>query len=323
MKYSECREDLLKEQIIEQNKLDDFEAFWQDRIAALREIPVSFERKKLDTPYEKSFLTYQVSFTTHDKTVVEALFSVPVGREGEKLPCVAYFHGGGGKKRLYHAVLATGVCCFAIDVRSQGGTTIDRAEYGIGDTMGSLMTRGITDKDRFYMKNIYLDAVRAMDVIARMPEVDPSRIVTFGQSQGGALSVVASAFSGLSRKCYVSEPSYCCLRRRVELGTGVFSATNDFLKRCPEYTDAVFETLTYFDINNIVSFLSVPADFCLALADPICLPEFVYSAYAHIDAPKRIHFFPFVPHHTPEAYDLFLHEEFSELSDETGVRTGS
>lgn len=315
MNYIENEESQLIEKIIEQNKKDDFEDFWQNQIASLREIPISFEVKKLDTPYEKAFTTYKVSFTTHDKTVVDALFSVPAGRNGEKLPCVAYFHGGGGKKRIYHDVMSTGVCCFAVDVRSQGGTTIDRAEYGIGDTMGSLMSRGITDNEQFYLKNIYLDAVRTMDVIAMMPQVDPSRVVTFGQSQGGALSIVASAFSGLSRKCYVSEPSYCCLHRRVELGTGVFSATNDFLRCYPEYTDAAFKTLTYFDINNLVSFLETPADFCLALADPVCLPEFVYSAYSHVNAPKRIHLYPFAPHVTPEEYTLFMHGEFSKLSE--------
>jgi cephalosporin-C deacetylase len=163
------------------------------------------------------------------------------------------------------------------------------------------------------MKNIYLDAIRAMDVIAMMPEVDSSCIVTFGQSQGGALSVVASAFSGRSKKCYVSEPSYCCLHRRLELGSGVFAAANDYLKRYPECTDAAFDTLTYFDINNIVSFLGVPTDFCLALADPVCLPQFVYSAYAHVNAPKKLHLYPFVPHYTPDEYTNFVHNEFTKL----------
>ena len=311
--YCEQQETLLKGQIIAQNKPSDFEAFWASQITALQAFPMEVKREKLTTPYEKSFTTYQVSFSTHDDTVVEALFSVPSGQEGNKLPCVAYFHGGGGKKRIYPDVVATGVCCFAIDVRSQGGTTVDQARYKSGTTMGSLMSRDLTNKNTFYMKNIYLDAIRAMDVIAMMPEVDSSRIVTFGQSQGGALSVVASAFSGRSKKCYVSEPSYCCLHKRLELGSGVFSAANDYLRRYPDDTNAAFDTLTYFDINNIVSFLKVPTDFCLALADPVCLPQFVYSAYAHVDAPKQLHMYPFVPHYTPDEYTFLVHDAFSKL----------
>ena len=253
MGYCDYHETQLKNKVISQTMNEDFAAFWSAQIAALRSVPLSFQREKLDLPYDKTFTTYRISFTTHDETVVEALFSVPAGHEGEKLPCVARFHGGGGKKRIYPETVATGVCCFAMDVRSQGGTTIDKADYEVGDTMGSLMSRDLINRDRFYMKNIYLDAVRAMDVIAMQPEVDPSRIVTFGQSQGGALSVVASAFSGLSKKCYVSEPSYCCLHNRLDLGSGVFGAAKDFLRRYPELTDAALDTLTYFDINNIVS----------------------------------------------------------------------
>ena len=78
-------------------------------------------------------------------------------------------------------------------------------------------------------------------------------------------------------------------------------------------SNTIINALGYFDINNIVSFLNVPTDFCLALADPICLPEFVYSAYAHINAPKEIHLYPFAPHYTPDEYDLLVHTEFSEL----------
>ena len=74
-----------------------------------------------------------------------------------------------------------------------------------------------------------------------------------------------------------------------------------------------YEICWKFHINNIVSCLTVPTDFCLALADPVCLPEFVYSAYAHVNAPKKSHIYPFVPHYTPDDYDLFVHGEFSKL----------
>ena len=313
MDYCQNKESLLAERVIEQNKKPDFEAFWEKQILALRAKPVTIQREKLNTPYEKTFLTYKVSYSTHDRTIVDALFSVPAGREDEKLPCVAYFHGGGGYKRIYHDVMSTGVCCFAIDVRSQGGTTVDMAEYRSGDRMGGLMSRGVLDKDNFYMKNIYLDAVRTMDVIASLPEVDPSRIVTYGVSQGGALSIVASALSGRSKKCYSLVTSYCCLQQRTESGSGVFEATHAFLRNYPEHTDTVMETLSYFDIINMVSHLKVPVSFCLALSDKICLPPYVYSAYHHANCEKDIKMYPFTPHDPARDYVYFAHNEFAAL----------
>ena len=313
MSYVETREQNLKNSIIPQNAKEDLADFWKEQVDFLRTFPLQVSRKKLDLPYEKSFITYEVTYNTHDKTMINAWFSVPAGQEGKKLPCVAYYHGGGGSKSLEPFILATGVCCFSMDVRSQSGTSIDRAEYTFTDNMGSLMSRDITNKNSFYMRNIYLDAVRAMDVIATLPEVDPERIVTFGQSQGGALSMVAGAFSGRAKKCYVCEPSYNCLHRRIEQGSGIFGPATTMLRIYPHLTDQVFETLTYFDVNNIASLLTVETDVALALADPICIPQFVYSVYTHIAGPKQLHMYPFVTHTTPDPYMKFFHRELSEL----------
>ncbi len=312
MDYIAEKETILKTKIYPQNKQDDFESFWKDTVAQLRAVPLQIRRQKLSTPYDKTFSTYLIEYSTHDDTWVKAYFSCPKGAT-EKLPCVAVFHGGLQKKEIYPDIVATGVCCFAIDVRGQGGETLDKGVYHSGDYNGGFMTRGVLDKNEFYMKNIYLDAVRAMDVITQLKEVDPARIVTFGGSQGGAMSIVASALSGHSRKCYTYVTSYCCLKRRIELGTGVFKSVHGFLETYPNYTDTVMDTVSYFDINNLVSLLSAPAAFCLGLADPICIPEFVYSAYSHATCEKTMTMVPFAPHITPDPYKNFAYGEFADL----------
>lgn len=312
MSYISEKEAILKTKIIPQTKKPDFEEFWAKSVAQLRAAPLEVRREKLKTPYDKTFTTYEVFYNTHDRTVVSAYFSVPNGATG-KLPCVVEFHGGSMKGKIYPNIVATGVCCFSMHVRAQGGTVVDGAEYQTTDFNGGLMTRGLLNKDDFYMKNIYLDAIRAMDVAAQLEEVDPDRIVTYGGSQGGALSITASALSGRSCKCYTYVTSYCCIHRRVELGSRIYKSTHDFLKSYPQYTDLVLDNMTYFDVNNMVSLLKVPTSFCLALADDVCLPEFVYSAYAHAECEKDIMFVPFAPHCLPEPYKDFAEFEFAQL----------
>ena len=156
-----------------------------------------------------------------------------------------------------------------------------------------------------------------MDVAASLPEVDPERIVTYGGSQGGALSIVAATLSGKVKKCYAVVPSYNCLHKRVvspdRTKSGIFESTHWFLKNYPEHTDTVMDTLTYFDVNNMASMLTVPVSFCLGLTDPICLPEYVYSVYSHVPGEKEMHMYPFTPHALPEAYKLMVHWEFAAL----------
>ena len=312
MLYEQKREEALKAAVIPQNKAEDFDIFWESETDNLRKKPLTFTRTRLKTPYDKTFYTDLISFTTHDDIVVDAYFSCPNHAEG-KLPCVVMFHGGHGSKQIMPDILVTGVCCFFMDVRSQGGTTVDKAHYTSGDRMGGIMTRGVLDKREFYMKNIYLDAVRAVDTAASLPEVDPARIVTYGGSQGGALSIAAAALSGKVRKCYTLVTSYCCLKERTELGSGVFDSTHAFLHKYPQHTDTVMETLSYFDILNLVSLLNTPTYFCLALSDAVCLPQFVYSAYAHTPCEKNIMPVPFAPHSMPEPFVLAALNEFAAL----------
>jgi cephalosporin-C deacetylase len=175
------------------------------------------------------------------------------------------------------------------------------------------MTQGVLDKNEFYMRNIYLDAVRTMDVIAQLEEVDPDRIVTYGGSQGGALSIVASALSGRSKKCYTQITSYCALKNRTELGSGILKGAYDYLKRFPQDATTVFDVLSYFDIINMVSLLNVPTDFFMGLAYPICLPHFVYSAYAHANCEKTITMYPFTPHEVPHTYRRVVQTDLLKL----------
>jgi len=88
---------------------------------------------------------------------------------------------------------------------------------------------------------------------------------------------------------------------------------NEFLKTYPEQTDTVFDVVSYFDVNNMVSLLKVPTLFALGLADDVCLPHFVYSAYHHAPCEKEMIIMPFTPHCTARVYTDRIYKEFSEM----------
>lgn len=317
MEYVAKKEKALQNKIIPQTKRADFEEFWASQVNALRQKPLKVTKQKITTPYDKFFTTYEVTFNTCDDTIVNAYFTTPNNATG-KLPCVALFGGGGSSRDIYLQIASTGVCCFAMDNRSQGGITFDKGDYSMGDgyrgSVGACFSFDILDKERYYMRNLYLDAVRAIDVISALEEVDSTKIVSHGISQGGALSIVSAALSGKVIKTYPVVPSFSCLVERVEAGSGVFSAVKAYLTKHPENTDKVMNTLSYFDINNIVSLLKVPSEFMLGLIDPICLPEFVYSVYAHAQGEKQITIEPFTPHNISLNFQDKLFYEFGKLT---------
>lgn len=315
MGYIEEKEAELKTKIIPQCAKDDFWEFWQNEVAQLRKIPLKVERKRLEGPYDRYFVTDEITYNTHDDTMVKAWFTYPANKPKEKLPCVAFFHGGGGRRSRPLDIVATGVCVFAIDVRGQGGHTPDKGNYDI-ENRGKIATRGILSHHNYYLKNVYLDAIRAIDVIMTLPEVDTSKIVSTGISQGGALSIVTATLSGHVRECIASCPSYNCLKQRVENGSGIFEATKAFLTNYPHYTDQVLDTLSYFDVNNMVSYMEVPFTLHLGMIDHICLPHFVYSVWTHAKNKKRLWMAPFTAHVTTPEFTNFRAAEIAKLLDD-------
>jgi len=304
----------VRKKIIDQTKKADFEAFWEKNVAEMRKVPLKVERTRMESPYDSAMTTYEVTYNTHDDTVIHAYFGLPANAE-KKLPCVVYFHGGSEKRVLMHSVVQTGVAVLSMDVRGQGGISPDHATYQTGDVNGGLMTKGVLDENEYYLKNIFLDAVRSMDVAAQFPEVDPNRIVTMGVSQGGALSIVASALSGRSIRCFTYVPSYCCIKQRILAGSRVFGSTHTYLKTYPQYTDRVFDVVSYFDVNNMVSLLKVPTAFNFNLDDPVCLPHFVYSAYSHANCKKTLNVYPFLEHSLAPDFQKKIHWELSRLAN--------
>ncbi len=316
MQYELQKEQVLKSRVINQTKKQDFEEFWALQVKALRKIPLKVERKQIQTPYDAVFTTYEITFNTIDDTKVHAYFCKPKFVSG-KLPCVALFGGGGSSRTINAQIVNTGVCCFAMDNRSQSGDTFDKGEYSMGDgyhgNPGACFSYDVLYKESYYMRNLYLDAVRAIDVIETLEEVDKNKIVTHGISQGGALSIVSACLSGKVKKTYPVVPSFSCLEKRVEAGSGVFSSVKSYLQKHPEKADRVFDTLSYFDINNMVSLLKVPASYMLGLSDNICLPEFVYSVYEHTAGEKTIDLEPFTPHTISQNFQKKMHFEFTKL----------
>lgn len=316
MSYIQNKEENLKKKIIPQYMKDDFESFWVKNVKQLREKPIEFTKTKIKTPYDKTFTTYEVIFNTIDDTKVYTYFSHP-NNMTKKLPCVVAFGGGGSQRDIYPQFVSTGVCCLSVDNRSQGGYTVDKADYEWTDTYhgrpGANMSSDVLNKDSYYLRNLYLDVVRAIDVACLLEEVDESKIVTYGMSQGGALAIVAAALSGKVLRTFPIVPSYSCIPQRIEAGSGVFSAVQSYIFRYPENVDKVLDTMSYFDMLNMVSLLKVPAAFNLGLSDPICIPEFVYSVYHHTKGEKEIHLAPFVGHNISLDYLDFMLNEFANL----------
>ena len=49
--------------------------------------------------------------------------------------------------------------------------------------------------DELFYKDIYLDLYQLIEIVASLPQVDDSKLASYGASQGGALALVAAGLN--------------------------------------------------------------------------------------------------------------------------------
>ncbi|GAA4982194.1 hypothetical protein GCM10025734_03210 [Kitasatospora paranensis] len=201
------------------------------------------------------------------------------------LPAVVEYLGYGcGRGTTLHPTLwsSLGYAHLLMDSRGQS------SPYGAADThdgdlapqTGGVLTRGLAGPEYHYYRRLFTDAVRAVDTVAALPEVDPDRIVVAGGSQGGGIATaVAGLRPGLAGAC-VDVPFLSHFRRATQITAAhPYREITDYLRGRPAEVARVFATLSYLDGANHAARATAPVRYSVALMDPVCPPSTVFAAY--------------------------------------------
>ena len=299
----------------------DFERFWEQALCEGMAVPLCASRRQAEN-FLNSITVFQISFHGFDKTPVAGYFVVPKNHS-EKLSCIVMYHGFGGKKPEPYSLLPytdLGYCVLAIDVRGQSGETGDKTGYRTGGKGHSVMCQGILDQEEYYLKRIYIDAVKAIEFAAAQPEVDVSNIVIMGGSQGGALAMAACALSSLPSFCFCDVPSNSNIEARILGANGSFGAVTDYLRTNPQDYEQVHKVLSYFDTMNLADRITCPVSASVGLKDTVCPAKHYFASYNRITAPKEIHLYPYSGHEGGGEYQMIY--QLRKLKDLAG-RQGS
>lgn len=307
----------LKEYKPKLTKEPDFEEFWDKSLKKLAEVPLKFELSPYDYPV-KGVKVYRVSYLGFENANIEGWLAIP---EGEGLrPGIVLYHGynWASEGMTYEVVnlALNGYVVMNMLVRGQQGNSVDNIISSTGFASG-WMSKGILNPEEYYYRAVYLDAVRALEVLASMPEVDKTRIGVMGGSQGGGLSLAAVAFSDIAKVAVVDYPYLSNFERAVDIAPqGPYQEIVQYLRRNakPEIETQVKKTLSYFDIMNLASRIKCRTWVSVGLVDEITPPSTIFATYNHLTCPKEIAVYKYFGHeHIPVAIETKLRLLMDEL----------
>jgi cephalosporin-C deacetylase len=279
----------------------DFDSFWNETLADNMKSSI-IEMTKIQGPYTE-IDAYDVTVAGFNGDPIKGWFITPLALDAE-VPCIVIFEGYGGGRGYPHEWLFWPSCGYAalvMDTRAQGrghrfGESPDGA-YPVGNHSPGFMTMGVEDPYNYFYRRVYTDAVCFIEAAAKLPNVDASRIVTAGASQGGGIAIAAT---GLSNKVFAAMPDvpFLCHMEHATKITDAYPYQEivNYLRGDREAVSQIFHTLAYFDGINFARKAKVPALFSVGLHDPICPPETVFAAFNHWQGSKQIEIWPYSTH---------------------------
>lgn len=282
----------------------DFGAFWQETIAAARAVAKPPTYTPVDAGLQ-TVDTWDVTFSGYGGQPIRGWFLAPRHRSGP-LPTVVQYLGYGDGRGLVHDRLlwsAAGYAHLVMDTRGQGseggqpGDTADPEPEGSSPSYPGFLTRGILDPRSHFYRRVFTDAVLAIDAARAHAAVDPDRIIVFGGSQGGGITLAAAGLEPTIRAALIDVPFLCHYRRAIELTSDhPYGELAKYVRVHRTKVDTIFRTLSYVDGVNFAARASAPALFSVGLMDTICPPSTVYAAYNHYGGEKAITVWPFAGH---------------------------
>jgi cephalosporin-C deacetylase len=306
---------------------DDFDAFWNETIEETRSFDLDVQLKPVSTPY-RTVDIQDASFSGFAGDRIQAWLLTPRPDNGPR-PAVVEFIGYNGGRDVPGASLywsSAGYTHLVVDTRGQGsawgggGVTAD--PHGAGPHAPGFVTMGIEDPKSHYYRRVFADAVRAVEAVRTLPDVDATKVAVQGISQGGGITLAAAGLVTDVVAAMPDVPFLCHFQRAVDIcDQDPYMEITRYLSVHRDATAEAFTTLSYFDGVNFAKRAKAPALFSVALMDQVCPPSTVYAAYHAYGGEKEIVVYRFNDHEGGLAHQRLA--QISWLNRHIGSQAGA
>ena len=286
----------------------DFNTFWQGNLDELAKIPISYTKEIAKEYCTDKVDCYLVKIpVSRRKQCVYGYLFYPKNAQPGKHPVVLCPPGAGIKtikeplRHKYYAengFIRLEIEIHGLDPRLPKETFDDISRAFNSDPTGYL-ENGIDNRDRYYMKHVYLALVRCIDLLTSLPEWDGRNVAVQGGSQGGALALVAAGLDKRVNLCVVNHPALSDMAGYTEKGrTGGYPHFN---RMTGLYTPSNISTMAYYDVVNFARKVKATTYMTWGYNDNTCPPTTSYAVWNTLNCEKESLITPINEHWTSDA----------------------
>ena len=272
----------------------DFNTFWQGNLDELAKIPLSYTKEIAKEYCTDKVDCYLVKIpVSRRKQCVYGYLFYPKNAQPGKHPVVLCPPGAGIKtikeplRHKYYAengFIRLEIEIHGLDPRLPKETFDDISRAFNSDPTGYL-ENGIDNRDRYYMKHVYLALVRCIDLLTSLPEWDGRNVAVQGGSQGGALALVAAGLDKRVNLCVVNHPALSDMAGYTEKGrTGGYPHFN---RMTGLYTPSNISTMAYYDVVNFARKVKATTYMTWGYNDNTCPPTTSYAVWNTLNCEKE------------------------------------
>ncbi|MGM0209011.1 cephalosporin-C deacetylase [Enterococcus sp. DIV0421] len=287
----------------------DFDVFWDELLLDTVLPEYTLLEKNFGL---QSVNCYELRFLSPKGSTVFAKSIFP--KQTKPCPVVFYFHGYQGNSPDWTEGLkytAEGVGVVFMDVPGQAGQSQEVGNYSGIMVKGQVIRGMLEGPKHLFFTDVYRSIVQLINIVSKFDWVNSKELYTYGASQGGALSLVASALSNQISKTVAFYPFLSDFKRILELGltTEPYNELFRYFRNSDPFHEtekSVLETLDYIDVKNFAHRITSPVLFVTGLEDDICPPSTQFAIYNRLKTEKFHYILPDYGHE-------FLHVQADDL----------
>ncbi|MBQ8628995.1 MAG: acetylxylan esterase [Prevotella sp.] len=285
----------------------DFKAFWNNNIEEMRKTKLSYTKELAKEYCTDKMDCYLVKLIINrQKQAVYSYLFIPKNAAKGSCPIVMCPPGAGIKtikEPLRHRYYGENGCIrFEMEIHGLdpriSAETFNEISKAYNGSENGYLSNGLDNKDRYYMKRVYLSLVRSIDFLTTLPEWDGRNVAVQGGSQGGALAIIAAGLDSRVTQCVANHPALSDMAAYSVKGT---TGGYPHFNRTPGmFTKENINTMAYYDVVNFARYVKADTYVTWGYNDDVCPPTTSYAVWNTLQCPKEALITPINEHWTSD-----------------------